>query len=74
MDAMKELEKQVERLLGELSEARRTNRNLAARVKKLEKASGSAGDSKKLERERVELKRRVERLVERLETLANEEQ
>ncbi|MCP4203513.1 MAG: hypothetical protein GY769_16465 [bacterium] len=72
---MKELEKQAERLLGELTELRRKNRVLAARVKKLEKASAdlensrSSESSEGLVKERAEVKRRVQRLVTRLEKL-----
>ena len=68
MKAMQELEKQAERLLGELTELRRTNRNLAARVKKLEKSARAA--EPKLDR--AELRRRLERLIERLEALAGD--
>lgn len=69
MDSMKELEKQTEQLLGELTELRRKNRILAARVKKLEKAGGDSQSSEDLVRDRAEVKRRVERLVNRLEKL-----
>lgn len=72
MDSMKELEKQAERLLGELKEVRRKNRILSARVKKLEKAGADSNrpeGSEDLVRERAEVKRRVERLVTRLEKL-----
>ena len=72
MDSMKELEKQSERLLGELTELRRKNRLLAARVKKLEKVTRGASSSKEVDRERSEIKRRVEHLVHRLETLDSE--
>jgi len=72
MDSMKELEKQAERLLGELTELRRTNRLLAARVKKLEKVTQGSGSSESLARERTEVQRRVEHLVQRLETLDSE--
>lgn len=73
MDSLKELEKQVERLLGEHAELKRKNRNLAARVKKLEKAGPAGADAQKLSKERDELRRRVTRLVTRLESLAGEE-
>ncbi len=75
MDSMKELEKQAEQVLGELTELRRRNRVLAARVKKLEKASADLEDSRSSEsseglvQERAEVKRRVQRLVTRLEKL-----
>jgi len=72
MDSMKELEKQAERLLGELTELRRTNRLLAARVKKLEKITQGSSSSEEFARERSEIRRRVERLVHRLETLDSE--
>ncbi len=74
MDSMKELERQVEKLLGELTELRRKNRNLAARVKKLETGQKSAGGSAGLERERAEIKRRVERLADRLQALVGEDE
>lgn len=73
MDSMNELEKLADRLLGERTDLQRKNRNLTARVKKLEKLGQVSGDTEKLERERDELKRRVERLVERLESLAAED-
>ncbi|MCH7666903.1 MAG: hypothetical protein IH936_13370 [Acidobacteria bacterium] len=69
MDSMKELEKQAERLLGELTELRRNNRLLAARVKKLEKVAEGSSSSESRARERSEVKRRLEHLVHRLETL-----
>jgi chromosome segregation ATPase len=78
MDSMKELEKQAERLLGELTELRRRNRLLTGRVKKLEKTGTVLKDSKSSKtsedsggfgQRRAELKRRVERLVTRLEKL-----
>lgn len=72
MDSMTELEKQAERLLGELTELRRTNRLLAARVKKLEKIPQDSRNSESLARERSEVRHRVERLVRRLETLDSE--
>lgn len=72
MDSMKELENQAERLLAELTELRRTNRILAARVKRLEKAGADSGDSRRLGRERAEVKRRVKRLVTRLEKLESD--
>jgi len=72
MDWLTELETQVARLLGELTEIRRTNRNLSARVKKLEKAERASDGGRKLEQERAEVRRRVERLASRLEALAGE--
>lgn len=72
MDPMKELERQVERLLGELTDLRRTNRLLAGRVKKLEKAARDSGGAEGLARERDEIRRRVSGLVERLAQLDNE--
>ncbi len=72
MDSMRELEKQAERLLGELTELRRKNRLLAARVKKLEKVAQGSGSSEELARGRSEVRRRVEHLVHRLETLDSE--
>jgi len=72
MDSMKELEKQAERLLGELTELRRNNRLLAARVKKLEKVAEGSSSSESLARERTEVQRRVEHLVQRLEKLDSE--
>ena len=69
MDSMKELEKQAERLLGELTELRRKNRLLAARVKKLEKVTEGSSSSESRAWERSEVKRRLEHLVHRLETL-----
>jgi len=69
MDSMKELEKQAERLLGELTELRRNNRLLAARVKKLEKVAEGSSSFESRVRERSEVKRRLEHLVHRLETL-----
>lgn len=72
MDSMKELEKQAERLLGELTELRRNNRLLAARVKKLEKVAEGSSSYESLARERTEVQRRVEHLVQRLEKLDSE--
>ncbi len=69
MDSMKELEKQAERLLGELTGLRRKNRLLAARVKKLEKMTQGSGGSEELARDRSEFERRLQLLVHRLETL-----
>lgn len=71
MDSMKELEKQADRLLGELTELRRKNRLLTARVKKLEKQSHSSS-TEGLGQKGSEVKRRVEHLVHRLEKLDSE--
>jgi len=72
MDSMKELERQVGLLLGELADLRRTNRLLAGRVKKLEKAARDSSGAEGLARERDELRRRVSGLVEHLAQLENE--
>lgn len=72
MDSMKELERQVEKLLGELAEVRRKNRNLSARVKKLESEGRASAGSGNVGRERAEIRRRVERLADRLAALAAE--
>lgn len=69
MDSMKELEKQVERLLGEVTDLRRNNRLLVARAKKLEKAQRDGATSLQSS---SDLRHRVERLVRRLEELSQD--
>ncbi len=71
MDWLDHLKDQVERLLAERTELSRSNRNLAARVRKLERQIERAAGEAEAARaeERREIRRRVERLVERLRDL-----
>lgn len=71
MDWAGRLEQKADELVAELKALRRTNRNLAARVRKLEKEAevGVAADWKA---DRADLERRVARLVSKLEELAED--
>ncbi len=72
MDWLSELEKQVRAAAAELASLRKQNRTLKAKVKKLETslAEGGGGEGEPAwERQRGDLRRRVEKLADGLEKL-----
>jgi len=72
IDWLEALEGKVREATGRLKELGAENERLVKRVKELEKEKGDGGGSEEWEKEREEIRGRVERLTETLEGLLDE--
>ncbi|MDH3254130.1 MAG: cell division protein ZapB [Acidobacteriota bacterium] len=75
LDWLKELEKRVSAVVGEVAELRKKNRSLVAKITRLERQARGRSEAEESEwaATRVDLKDRVEKLAGNLETLLDDQ-